>query len=258
MQTSAYLNGRSEIDLTDYLLLIHSFWNDVECIPNVLNTFTLSISDKIRKGLSKIDKSIRQILTQNESSQQQLQSHPSTENNDFKEYDIFYYLVVNYPEGDAYFSKWDYATLGSKPREGVRYFDCKRRKFIIHSLVPGRPFDAKANNATNLVKVMIQKCSNGAIIDGTPYAFQRKNATSELSLSSEQALPVYQRVSSIQDLFKNSVEEWEHTVEKFLQDDNNIFLSPNDLSLVKKMIKDVNEQIKTTEVKLTNIVMMLK
>ena len=43
-----------------------------------------------------------------------------------------------------------------------------------------------------------------------------------------------------------------------LQEDNNIFLSPNDRALVNKMIKEVNEQIKTTEVKLTNIVMMLK
>lgn len=43
MQTSAYLNGRIEINLTDYLLLIHSFWNDIESIPNVLSAFTLSL-----------------------------------------------------------------------------------------------------------------------------------------------------------------------------------------------------------------------
>lgn len=58
MQTSAYLNGRSEINLSDYVLLIHSFWNDVECIPNVLNAFTSSISDTVLKCLTKIDKSI--------------------------------------------------------------------------------------------------------------------------------------------------------------------------------------------------------
>lgn len=63
MQTSAFLNGRCEINLSDYLLLIHSFWNDVECIPNVLNAFTSSISDSVLKGLAKIDKSIRQLMT---------------------------------------------------------------------------------------------------------------------------------------------------------------------------------------------------
>ena len=43
MQTSAYLNGRQEINLSDYLLLTHCFWNDDECIPNVLNSIISSI-----------------------------------------------------------------------------------------------------------------------------------------------------------------------------------------------------------------------
>ncbi|MDE6497423.1 MAG: AAA family ATPase, partial [Muribaculaceae bacterium] len=42
MQTSAYLNGRSEINLSDYILLIHSFWYVVECIRCVLNAFSSS------------------------------------------------------------------------------------------------------------------------------------------------------------------------------------------------------------------------
>ena len=257
MQTSAYLNGRAEIDLTDYLLLIHSFWNDVDCIPKVLNAFTSSLSDKVLKGLSKIDKTIRQIMTSDQSSQPESPSAPNSQKNDFKEYDYFYYLVDNYPEGETYFSKWDYAALSNQPRDGVRYYDSKRNKFIIHALIPGRPFDAKSQNATNLTKVKIQKCSSGAIIDGTPYAFQHKNAASELS-ASELILPIYQRVSSVQEIFKNCVCEWEHTIATLLQEDNNIFLSSNDLALVKKMIKEVNEQIKTIEVKLTNMVMMLK
>lgn len=258
MQTSAYLNGRDEIDFTDYLLLIHSFWNDVDCIPNVLNAITSSISDTVLKDLTKIDKSIRQIMTPQQSSQPDTQSRLDSDKNDFKEYDYFYYLVENYPEGETYFSKWDYAALSNQPRDGVRYYDSKRNRFIVHTLVAGRPFDAKSQNAPNLTKVRIQKCSNGVIIDGTPYAFQRKNVASDLSLQSDQVLPVYQRVSSIQDLFQTCVEEWEKTVATLLSDDNNIFLSSYDLALVKKMIKEVNEQIKTTEVKLTNIIMMLK
>lgn len=258
MQTSAYLNGRNEIDITDYLLLIHSLWNDVECIPNVLNAFTSSISDKIIRELSKIDKSIRQLMTSNQSPQTESNAASPSEKIDFKEYDYFYYLVENYPEGETYFAKWDYAALSNQSRDGVRYYDSKRNKFIIHTLIPGRPFDAKSQNATNLKKVKIQKCSSGAIIDGIPYAFQRKNSASGLSDSSKPILPVYQRISSVQELFKNCVEEWELTIATLAQGDNNIFLSSNDMALIKKMAKEVNEQIKTTEVKLINIVMMLK
>ena len=259
MQTSAYLNGRSEINLSDYLLLIHSFWNDVECIPNVLNAFTSSISDTVLKGLTKIDKSIRQLMTpQQQTAQQSIPSRLNTNGNDFAEYDYFYYLVENYPAGDTYFSKWDYAALSNQTRDGVRYYDSKRKKIIIHTIVPGRPFDAKSQNASNLTKVKIQRCQNGAIIDGTPYAFRRKGAQSVTSSESLQPLPVYQRVYLIQDLFRNYVEEWEKSVSANWTDCDNIFLSPNDLALVNKMLKDVSEQIKTIEVKLNNVVMLIK
>lgn len=259
MQTSAYLNGRSEINLSDYMLLIHSFWNDVECIPNVLNAFTSSISDTVLKGLTKIDKSIRQLMIpQQQSTQQSAPSRLNSDGNDFAEYDYFYYFVENYPAGETYFSKWDYATLSNQTRDGVRYYDSKRKKIIIHTLVPGRPFDAKSQNASNLTKVKIQRCQNGAVIDGTPYAFRRKAAQSATSSELIQTLPVCQRVFLIQDLFKTCVEEWEKSVTSNWTDCDNIFLSSNDLALVNKMLKDVSEQIKTIEVKLNNVVMMIK
>ena len=259
MQTSAFLNGRMEINLSDYLLLIHSFWNDVECIPNVLNAFTSSISDAVLKGLAKIDKSIRQLMTpQQQTAQQSTQSRLNTDGNDFAEYDYFYYLVENYPDGDTYFSKWDYAALSNQTRDGVRYYDSKRKKIIIHTIVPGRPFEAKSQNASNLTKVKIQRCQNGAIIDGTPYAFRKKAAQSAISSESLQTSPVYQRVYLIQDLFRTCVEEWEKSVSSNWTDCDNIFLSPNDLALVNKMLKDVSEQIKTIEVKLKNAVMLIK
>ena len=120
MQTSAYLNGRKEINLTDFLLLTHSFWNDVETIPNVLAAFTSSISEATTKQLNKIDKSIRQMMTPQNN---QVANKPLRINinaTEFVEYDYFYYFVENFPDGEAYFSKWDYASLTTTPRDGVR------------------------------------------------------------------------------------------------------------------------------------------
>lgn len=260
MQTSAFLNGRKEINLTDYLLLIHSFWNDVECIPNVLTAFTASISDTTVKALNKIDKSLRQLMVpQKPQTGGNSFTAQTVDSNAFAEYDYFYYLVENYPHGKAYFSKWDYSALNTQPREGVMYLDTKRNKTIIHTLIPGRPFDAKSQNATNLKKVTIQKFSKGAIIDGTPYSFRLKSASSRATFGETfQNLPIYQRVSVLQDLFNTCVSEWNHLVSENWINCDNIFLSPNDLVLVNKMIKEVDEQIKTTEVKLNNVVMMIK
>ena len=259
MQTSAYLNGRNEINLSDYLLLIHCFWNDVECIPNLLNAFTSSISDKIVKRLLNIEKTIRQIMTPQK--QNHLQSVPSrlnAEGNDFAEYEYFYYLVENFPNGETYFSKWDYAALTDQKRDGVRYFDNKRKKYIIHTIVPGSPFDSSSLNATNLTKVTIQRCRNGAIINDTPYAFRRTDTQSKKMTESAESLTVYQRVRIIRDLFNTCVAEWENSITANWTQCDNIFLSSNDLALVNRMLKEVSDQIKTVEVKLNNLSMMIK
>ena len=260
MQTSAFLNGRKEINLTDYILLIHSFWNDVDCIPNVLASFTASISDTTIRALNKIDKSLRQLMVpQNQQTGGNSFTAHNSESNTFAEYDYFYYLVENYPNGEAYFSKWDYSALNNQPREGVMYLDTKRNKTIIHTLIPGRPFDANSQNATNLKKVTIQRFSKGAIIDGTPYSFRQKSASSRATFGETfQNLPIYQRVSVLQDLFNTCVSEWNHLLSDNWINCDNIFLSSNDLALVNKMIKEVNEQIKTTEVKLNNVILMIK
>lgn len=260
MQTSAFLNGRKEINLTDYILLIHSFWNDVDCIPNVLASFTASISDTTIRALNRIDKSLRQLMVpQNQQTGGNSFTAHNSESNTFAEYDYFYYLVENYPNGEAYFSKWDYSALNNQPREGVMYLDTKRNKTIIHTLIPGRPFDAKSQNATNLKKVTIQRFSKGAIIDGTPYSFRQKSASSRATFGETfQNLPIYQRVSVLQDLFNTCVSEWNHLLSDNWINCDNIFLSSNDLALVNKMIKEVDEQIKTTEVKLNNVILMIK
>lgn len=259
MQTSAYLNGRNEINLTDYLLLIHSFWSDAETIPNVVAAFTSSLSETLVKQLNKIDKQIRQMMTpQKQESQPSKTPSLNSSGNDFAEYDYFYYLIENYPAGDTYFSKWDYQALTTSPRDGVLYYDEKRKKYIIHSLVPGRPFDAKSQNAKNLTKIRVQKCQNGAIIDGTPYSFRRRVAQTTISSENVTTLPIYQRVAAIQETFRTCVEEWEDSIAANWTNCDNLFLSSTDLALINKMTKEVNEMIKTTEVKLNNIVMMIK
>lgn len=259
MQTSAYLNGRGEIDLTDYLLLIHSFWNDAECIPNVLGAFTSSIADSIMKGLAKTDKAIRKLMSpQGVQSAQAQQPGLAPGSSEFAEFDYFYFLVENYPDGDTYFSKWDYASLTGMPRDGVRYYDSKRKKIIIHALMPGRPFDAKSQNASNLVKVRLQKCQNGAIIDGVPYAFRRRAVQPDAAAAGAPADSAIGQAALIQEQFRACVAEWEATVAANWTGCDNIFLSPADLALVGRMLKEVGEQIRTIEVKLNNAVMMIK
>ena len=257
MQTSAYLNGRMEIDMSDYMLLIHSFWNDDECIPNVLKAICSSISDATIKSISKIEKLIRQMMTA-QKEQPNVVASRINEVDNFEEYDYFYYLIENYPGGDAYFSKWDYSSLNNTPIDGIMYFDAKRKKNIIHAMMPGKTSDNLPHNVSTLRNLKLQRNEDGVIIDGTPYSFRRKDGQRTKEQKAIEDLPLQQRITAIQDLLQENTTHWEKMVADCFTVGKNIFLSKTDLALVDKTIREVKELIKTTELKLNNVAMMIK
>lgn len=65
MQTSAFLNGRNAINVTDSILLIHCLWNKVEAIPVVLeavsSAITADLDGKITQNVKALDKLIGQL-----------------------------------------------------------------------------------------------------------------------------------------------------------------------------------------------------
>lgn len=257
MQTSAYLNGRTQINMSDYLLLIHSFWNDVECIPNVLNAICSSISDATIKSLNQIECLIRDMMTARKV-QSTIVASRINEVDNLEEYDYFYYLIENYPDGDAYFSKWDYTSLNNTPRDGIIYFDTKRKKNIIHAMMPGKTSDNLPHNVSNLRNLKLQRSEDGIIIDGAPYFFRRKDGQRTKEQKAIEDLPLQQRITTIQDLLQENTTHWEKMVTDCFTVGKNIFLSKTDIALVDKTIKNVRELVKTTGVKLNNVAMMIK
>lgn len=253
MQMSAFLNGRREINLSDYLLLIHSFWNDVDSIPVVIEAFAESIVAAHKNQLAKVEKSIRQLLS-TQSGPMAKSPAPVPEKSGFVEYDYFYYRIENFPDGEAYFAKWDYASLTSTAIDGVKYFDTNRGKYIIHSMNPHRPFDAQTLNATDISRVKLEKWVDGAIIDGTPYRFFR-HQTSEAQGDGK---PFYHRAKSLVDQFKQCVDDWEKSVDTNFRIGDNIFLSPADISIIDKARKDLSSLFKAVEVKVNNVGQMIK
>ena len=171
MQTSAYLNGREVTNLTDFLLLIHCFWNDAECIPKSIEAVTNAIADSTKRALNRVDKQVKQLMRPSQDQRQPQMNINQFQTDDFAEFEYFYYLVENFPDGETYMSKWDYSSLDGRPREGVKYYDSKRKKVMIHVLMPGTPFDATSQNASSVRKVRIQRTQGGVIIDGVRYGF---------------------------------------------------------------------------------------
>lgn len=257
MQTSAFLNDRDKIDLSDFFLLLHAFWNDVDSIPSVIDAFSEAITESLRNTLAMIERNIR--LSMKPRKQGETEAKPPvniTAQPEFQEFDYFYYKITDHPEGEIYFSKWDYQTLSDVPREAVKYFDEKRRRIFLHALMPGSEFDQARQNAVNIKRVRLRKCSGGVIIDSTPYSFAKK-AASASDASSLQEMPVYQRVDAMNASLRDTIASWNATMEATWHHSPNIFLSAADLKLADKAIKEAAQLIKTTEVKLKNLGLML-
>ena len=252
MQMSAYLNGRRQIALSDYLVLIHCLWNDVETIPQTIKALVDSITAPTLKALEKLDRAIKSAMATPKDNSATTR-HKS--DGDFQEFDYFYYLLENYPDSGTYFSKWDYSTLTETNRDAIKYFDTKRERHIIHALIPGQQFENKFPNWSDLTKVTVRKCAGGVVIDGVPYKFRRKGDNTDLDFEHE--MPVYQKINEIQAMFKSIVNNWETMINE-LQACDNIFLSDSDIALVLSKNGEVVELIKATEVKLNNVLMMMK
>ena len=252
MQSSAYLNDRQTIDLSDYLLLIHCFWNDVDCREAAIKIVLDAITDSLYRKLNAIDRTVRQIIKPADQKKSALPG-PQAKDLPFVEFNYFYYKIENHPEGECYFSKWDYATLeSSKPSEGIQYFDTARKTLIVHAMLPGRPFDNKPRNGDRLKKVKIQKCHGGLYIDGVPYAFVRKSGNSPTTIENQ---PLMTRINAVQQQFRECVAQW-HSISETAWEDN-IFLSQSDITLLNNKLKEADSLIKETDVKIKNLAMLL-
>lgn len=62
LQSSAFLNGRKQIDLTDIPILIHCLWNKSETIPTIIDIVCSSITSPIDAKVVKYGKDIDQAL----------------------------------------------------------------------------------------------------------------------------------------------------------------------------------------------------
>lgn len=250
---SAYFNGRSAIDLTDFLLLIHCFWNDVECRETAINMVLGSMFEVINRKLINIDRTVRQIIKPTEQKPVKA-APPQTDSLPFAEYNYFYYKIDNYPEGECFFSKWDYSTLdSSKQTEGIQYLDTTRNTLIIHAILPGRPFDNKPRGGSNIKKVRIQKCNGGIYINGTPYAFVKKHGATASAPPQPQS--IMSRIYDVQQQFRDCISRWKTIADNDWK--SNIFLSQSDIALVTGKMQEVENLVNETDVKIKNLTLLL-
>lgn len=252
MQASAWLNGRSVIDMTDFALLIHCLWTDVESRGPVIDAVLEAMVSPLMKKFASVDREIKRILRPGGAKREE-----TTADSQFKEFDFFYYRVEDYPEGECMFAKWDYNGLDDdRSVAGIQHYDQAHRRFVIHAMLPGRPFENRSAGGEKIRRCELQKCRGGIMIDGIPYTFTR-NETTVTAEGKGNDKPVYQRIGDLKSEVDALRVQWRRMIDSNWNAPDNMFLSPTDLALVRKKIAESEQTVSEIEVKLQNLASLL-
>lgn len=173
MQTSAFLNGRNNIDLTDLLILYHCLWNDTEQIPIIISCVSRSILWQTEKIIESVESRIEKVL--NVSSSQKT-SKQIVIDDDYKLVDFFYYELDNYPKGKCLLVASEYKRMQSgSETKGIMTYDEKKKAWIIHIMYVGNPFDSVLKSYASTINVKLKHIPGGIIIDGTEHNLKKNN-----------------------------------------------------------------------------------
>lgn len=258
LQTSAFLNGRNSIDKSDIILLIHCLWNKSETIPTIIDMVLRSITTDIDKWIEKTGKIIEKAL-KDKSQQSSYISNAKSTTSQFSVTNYFYYTVKDYPNGKCLFYKSDYDYLrdieSGKTTNGIIYRDEEKKAWIVRAITDGTPFVYRNKSNTNVIKVTLNKCYSGVIIGKMPYGFEKVN-NSDVNLFDNQ--PVSGNVADeVLNTIKSKVyPEWDN-LQNFFTKSKNLFLSDDDLKLVKKYLTSCEARIDELRVKSQNAKQLL-
>ena len=248
MQASAFLNDRKSIDMTDVPLLFSCLWNKAEAIPVVIAIVCRSLTAAFDTQIDKQTKDIEAALKRSSQT-----GFPIIPDDDFKQVNYFYYQLINHPSGRVLFFKPDYSHVDiHKSIDGIVFYDQDKKSWVVHAIYTGTPYDYKTKAGSKVMKVKLTKCQGGIIINGTAYAFERKSALEGASLFNGMEL----RQSNVANVTLNMIEKDIRPKLSALQDmftkTKHLFLSDDDLSMVKKYLSACEKRLNELEVKATN------
>ena len=257
LQSSAFLNGRKCIDLTDIPILIHCLWNKPETIPVIINIVCSSLTSAIDAKLVKYGKDIDQALN-NIRKKSASSSSSGIDEDNFVLVNFFYYNVLKYHAGKTLFYKMDYSHVPSdKTCDGILYYDDTKQANIIHAIYTGQLYDYKMKNTQEAKKVKLSRCYGGIVINNIPYAFQTKKANAEPTIFNQPEYPSPNIALKILNDIRNDLLVKLSEQQKLFDNYRNPFLSDDDIKIVKQYLSQCEKSLKEMEVKAQNASFLL-
>ena len=250
MQASAFLNGRKTIDVTDVPLLFSCLWNKAETIPAVIDVVSRSLTAAIDFHIEKQAKEIETALKKNS---QAVAPINRVSDDEYKQVNYFYYQLRNHPNGKFLFFKPDYNHVDvHRSMDGIIFYDEDKKAWIVHAIYTGTPYDYKTKAGAKSMKVKLSKCQGGIIINGTAYAFERKSNQDGLGLFDSPGIIPANVATVTLNIIQNDLRPKLSQIQEQFSKTKHLFLSDEDLTLVKKQMTSCEKRLNELQVKATN------
>ncbi|MDE6808588.1 MAG: AAA family ATPase [Muribaculaceae bacterium] len=258
MQTSAMLNGRDSIDMSDFLLSIHCMWSDVDTRPDINRMVVESIADTIVSRLEEIDRELRNIVNPDGENGSGGKFQPQFDM--FTEFFGSYYGVQGFPEGTCLIPKWDYTKLDYfTPSEGIQFVDGTMKVVMLQRLMATNNYEFRKKSGSKTKEVKLQMAAGGVMVDGVTYKLIRKDHGLGRTRRGAQADPVladkFHWLSVDFNSLKTRWTKLKTEVDGAL--DANIFLSDIDRLLIGDAFGAADKLIEETEIRVENVKSML-
>lgn len=260
LQTSAFLNGRSEADASDLLLLVHMLWNRVECMEPVTKAVIKSLFADIQKTAKDMEQALDKICTTQQPEQNQV-----SKDDPFKLYHYFYYKLIparlNVPGAPEYLFFSDYRLLTGTDTNAVVFLDKQINANVVRMMeIPSR---VSVNIPNMPRKVKIRKTKAGIMVDAEEFFLEKADAgnvrtswpglkisslLSSLPTDKEPAEPENPVLAGIRDSLAKVRESFD-SINRTLFEQDNLFVSKQTVRTVRKYVQNIEKTLNALEVK---------
>lgn len=241
LQTSAFLNGRKQVDYSDMFLLGHVLWNRVEVIPLVTEMVHDCLFSDFRKRTEEMEKQLSGIR------KKVFAVDMGEDDANYKTYNLFYFKLLGYPTGNCYVFSADFRHLNvSRYSEGVVYWDEKQKAYLIRRFDASQPF-ARTADMKGMKTVKLRRFPGGLEVDGKNYYIER-SLPAERQISFDASI-LQEMTGKLEELKKNLQERIE-----VLTSSGNLFVSTEDGKAVKKLAAKWDKDVVQLEVQMAGLV----
>ena len=236
--------------MTDIPLFFSCLWNKAETISAIIDIVSRSITAVIDFN---IEKQTKEIETALKKSSQVVAPISRVADDEYKLVNYFYYQLRNHPNGKCLFFKPDYSHVDiHRSMDGILFYDQDKKAWIVHAIYTGTPYDYKTKAGAKSMKVKLTKCQGGIIINGTAYAFERKTNQDGLGLFDSPGIVPANVATVTLNIIQNDLRPKLTQLQEIFSKTKHLFLSDDDLTIVRKCLVNCDKRLNELQVKATN------